>query len=307
MQSNIEQAPRVPSKPKDYTAAMPDSLGLIIGAMKSGTSALYNCIQEHPEVAPCCTKEPYYLSESDYIQKGMAGYAALWDWDPGRHKIAVEASTTYTKMPTQPNVAERLHAWSDGASPIRYRFIYMVRNPIDRINSHFFHIASRQEWTTQKIRNQLLDEAIAFSNYHYQIEPYARLFGRESILVLPYEEYCNTPDVVLQRCYKHLGLDPDYVPESLGERRNDGGWYRKQMRPAFWHKLRKLPIYHQAKKLIPLSMRESIATNINSKAVASTRLTNTEAKRAIDQLRDDLSRFCDTYAFDGHKWWGEIF
>lgn len=285
---------------------MPRALGLIIGAMKSGTSSLYTCIEEHPQVSPCVTKEPYYLSGDAYLSDGQQGYAKLWNWDPEQHKIAIEASTTYTKMPAEPDVAERLRSWSDGVSPIRYRFIYQVRNPFDRINSHFFHVASRQGWTVQEIKNRLMDEAIAFSNYGYQLEPYAKQFGRDAILVVPYEEYSSNPAAVVQRCFEHLGLDPGYTPSMLGQRRNDGSWYRDKMRPAFWHKLRKIGLYHQAKKLIPLSMRKSIAGKANTKMIASTRLTQSESMQVMDQLRGDLKLFCETYNFDWKKWWGDI-
>jgi hypothetical protein len=66
--------------------------------MKCGTTSLFNHLADHPEVAPCRTKEPNYFSGDAFNADDPNAYFALWDWDPSRHKIAIEASNAYAKM-----------------------------------------------------------------------------------------------------------------------------------------------------------------------------------------------------------------
>lgn len=41
-----------------------DAHAIIIGAMKCGTTSLYNYLQDHPEICSAITKEPEFFSEN---------------------------------------------------------------------------------------------------------------------------------------------------------------------------------------------------------------------------------------------------
>jgi hypothetical protein len=119
----------------ETTAPSPGRFGLIVGAMKCGTTSLFNYLAAHPEVAACRTKEPNYFSSDDFRPDDPQSYFSLWNWQPGVHKIAIEASVNYSKIPTNPNCADRIAQFSD----CDFRFIYCMRNPFDRIASYVYH------------------------------------------------------------------------------------------------------------------------------------------------------------------------
>jgi GT2 family glycosyltransferase len=180
--------------------AVPPRFGLIIGAMKCGTTALFSALRQHPEVSACRLKEPPFFFDDVEFCKGENWYLDLFEFDPKRHRLAVEASPRNTMAPIHTDTAERMRrtGWA-------FRFIYLVRNPIERIESHYLHAAAARFGLPPPYAG--LDRSvIAISSYHFQLSDYCRLFGRDSILVLRYEDWRSAPDEALRRVCAHFDI-----------------------------------------------------------------------------------------------------
>ena len=173
----------------------------IIGAMKCGTSTLHAQLAAQPGVFMSSPKEPNFFSDDDIYARGLAWYESLFTNAP-EGALKGEASTHYTKLPTYPECADRLHA----ALP-DLRLIYMVRDPFDRMVSHYIH-----EWTMGVITMPLEaaierhPELVAYGCYARQIEPYVKRYGVEQILVLSLEDMQSDPQGTLHRVGRFLGL-----------------------------------------------------------------------------------------------------
>ncbi|MEZ5920569.1 MAG: sulfotransferase [Parvularculaceae bacterium] len=178
--------------------SLPDFV--IIGAMKCGTSTLHAQLAAQPQFFMSEPKEPNFFSDDDIYAKGEDWYRALFN-DAPTGAIKGESSTHYTKLPTYPHTIDRLAALISGA-----RFIYVMRDPIDRLVSHYIH-----EWSTGVI-SAPIDEAIEqhrelvdYSRYAYQLEPYVKRFGADRILPVIFEEMAASPDATLKRIADFLG------------------------------------------------------------------------------------------------------
>jgi hypothetical protein len=79
---------------------------VIIGAMKAGTTSVFQYLSSHPEVVRGKLKEPAFFTFLNF-HKGVAWYESLF---PQNDKLKCEASTNYTKYPKYGPVAERMHA-----------------------------------------------------------------------------------------------------------------------------------------------------------------------------------------------------
>jgi hypothetical protein len=79
-----------------------DAYAIIIGSMKCGTSSLYSYLEGHPEICPAVGKEPEFFSENQAITVQVDNYSV----NDSVHKYALEASTGYTKYPSEPYVAK---------------------------------------------------------------------------------------------------------------------------------------------------------------------------------------------------------
>jgi hypothetical protein len=209
------------SQPREaHASAIPDdAYVIIIGAMKAGTSSLFSYLAEHPAICPACIKEPEWFSEFQSHKANIENYEDLWDYDPSQHRYVLEASTGYTKYPFEPEVPENIKR-----SGIRPKFIYVVRNPFERIESrcHFMMIKEKNHrWKPTD------DAAIEVSKYYQQLERYHFQFPRSDILVLDFDELAANPKAAVKRVLRFLNLDDnwfDFSPEVTNKAKSVARW-----------------------------------------------------------------------------------
>jgi len=187
----------------------PDSFAIIIGAMKSGTTTLYAHLARHPRICPCSVKEPEFFSRhQDHAAERTERYEALWDFDPSRHRWALEASTGYTKYPMEPGVPERMDSYG-----IRPRLVYIMRDPFERIESHRHSMRH-----SPRLRRKLLDEHhIAVSDYCMQLDRYRRVWPDAEILLLDFALLRKDPAAVVRQALTFLDLAEGVQIEELHE------------------------------------------------------------------------------------------
>jgi hypothetical protein len=182
---------------------------LIIGAMKSGTTTLFEYLAQHPEIARSLRKEPNLFGKPGTTRKTReARYPRLWPgFDPARHRYAMEASTHYTKAPRHaraPLAISRL--------PQETRLVYIVRDPVERIESQLAHnIAQGRIGHDVSWDHPALRQAIDVSRYAHQLARYAKAMPDREILVLDFEELKRDPLAVTRRCVDFLGIDPGFA------------------------------------------------------------------------------------------------
>jgi hypothetical protein len=176
---------------------------IILGAMKSATSSVFDALALHPMIAPARLKEPaFFCREADPSCEAFAEYDALFDFDPARHAYALEASTAYTKAPlTDPEaVAARMRR-----SGRRFRFIFIARNPIDRMASHIRqHIDDGLVTPDNRFRYLTMIEC--FSRYADQLDRFRSGWPGCDLAVLDYDEVTDPASATLSRILAWLDL-----------------------------------------------------------------------------------------------------
>jgi hypothetical protein len=186
----------------------------VIGAMKSGTTYLNKLLGAHPEIFMSAPEEPSYFVAPRQLRK-------LWPaaWDDGiwrseeryldlfrgsDHAIHLgEASTNYTKRPLVDGIPERIYKFNADA-----RFIYLMRDPIERTISHYWHmvrhnVERRPMLEAIKAEPQYLD----VSHYAMQLTPYLDQFGPDRVAVLSFEQLTYDPVTAMRPLYEWLEVD----------------------------------------------------------------------------------------------------
>jgi hypothetical protein len=188
---------------------------VIIGAMKCGTTTLHAQLAAQPQFFMSEPKEPNFFSDDAIYAKGEDWYRGLFK-DAPEGAIKGESSTHYAKLPTYPKTIDRLAAVIPDA-----KFVFVMRDPIDRLVSHYIH-----EWTQGVITCGIDDaiekhpELVAYSRYAYQLEPWIARFGRERILTIVFEEMTANPDAELKRIAAYLGAKGEVAWRADLEARN---------------------------------------------------------------------------------------
>jgi len=187
----------------------------IIGAAKSGTTSMHAYLEQHPDVFMSNPKEPgFFTPEVIYYPKDLAWYLGLFA-DAGDARVVGESSTHYTKVPVYSCVADRVAEFSPNA-----RIVYLMRDPIDRAISHYWHNARQYEEARPLLRAIREDvQYRAFGDYAMQLQPWFEAFDRRRIRVLVFEEMVTDPEGTLESVFEWLGLSKLPTPLAL-ERKN---------------------------------------------------------------------------------------
>ena len=174
---------------------------MIIGAMKCGTTTLADALKAHPGVSFCRVKEPEFFSKHPDWRSGLADYHALFEQRDG--VLYAEASTGLTFYPHfNRGVWNDLFAYNPAL-----KFIYLVRDPIDRIVSHYMHIYERG-FTNATLEEAVRTIPIMINNtrYHAQVLPFIERFGRDRLLILDFHDLVNDRARSLETVARFAGI-----------------------------------------------------------------------------------------------------
>jgi len=176
---------------------------LIIGAQKCGTSALHSYLDRHPEISMSRPKDlDFFLAVRNW-SRGEAWYRSRFD---PRSPARGEASPNYTAHPVWQDVAERMVRTVPDA-----RLVYLVRDPLARIASHWAHNwALRREVAPLDVVLRREPIYVARSRYMAQLDEYLRVFPVKQLLVLEQQDLLARRTQTLERVFAFLGVDPSY-------------------------------------------------------------------------------------------------
>lgn len=233
-------APSSPPLGSDPRLVLPGFI--IIGAMKSATSSLYHWLGQQPECHLATPKETNFFSFEEDWQRGVGWYSGLFAGHADR-PLRGEASVSYTYPTHAPVAAERMASVVPGA-----RLIFVIRQPIERLRSHYRHELQRN-----RERMELVDALTAPGNpyvdrscYHKALEPYIRRFPRQQICVVRFDDLVHGDRPGWATVLDFLGLPYRPAPaDSHNVTRDNGQWtsamrwlqQRRMLRPGVVSKL----------------------------------------------------------------------
>lgn len=194
---------------------------IIVGGMKCGTTILNDYINSHPAVHPAKQKEIHYFSL--YYGKGEDWYASFFD-QAASDKTTGEASPTYLDLTNGSSLPELIRKTLPNV-----RIIAIVKDPVDRALSHFFHLRN-----INKIRyfqsldpNQMfcgdlfrryneeflltpellpMRYVLDFGNYFLKLQAFKSAF-RDQLLIINNNDLWTDGQTVMDRVFGHLQLD----------------------------------------------------------------------------------------------------
>src|SRR5688572_1868203 len=204
---------------------LPNFIG--IGAPKAGTTWIFQCLREHPQVYVAPVKETKFFDE-DTIEGRMGEYEAHFAGANGETAVG-EISTRYLSSVRAP---DRIRQWVPDA-----RLFVSLRNPVDQVYSHYWHLRRQNfhQGPAAKLPDSFEDALRAYEDalvrpalYGAHLRRWLARFDGSRILVLFYDDICHDPLAVRARLYAFLGVDPDHEPVALNRR---GSEERRGMSP----------------------------------------------------------------------------
>lgn len=197
---------------------------LIIGAAKSGTTALYELLKQHPQVYLPFDKEPLFFSRDDYFAQGADWYAERYFKEGESFRARGEATPHYLYWAEK--VAPRI-AQTFGNHPPK--FIAIFRDPVQRAYSWYWNMVRegfekldfeaaleaeprilKDRWEEFHSFGLMTFGYVRGGLYATQLESYLSLFPRERFLFLLQEELKPANlDATMRRVFAFLDVDTD--------------------------------------------------------------------------------------------------
>lgn len=183
---------------------------IIIGAMKCGTTSLHFYLSLHPEVQMSKLKELDFFAERYNWSKGFKWYESNFLEQPEKC-IYGESSPNYTNCTLSPEVPRRMHDLVPDA-----KLIYVVRDPIKRMQAHYIHKISNGS-ETREINDAFFDiqskRYFPRSLYYSQLEKYLEYYPLSQILIVTTEDLRNHRQQTLQKIFEFLEVNPNFYSQ----------------------------------------------------------------------------------------------
>lgn len=264
--------------------------------MRVGTTLFYNLMRTQDGISVARMKETdAYLNdkraaEADSLNKKQ--YA-----DP--QSIWIDISPNYTKRHAFPGVAKRIHTANPDA-----RFIYLVRHPIKRAESHFQHVTLESTKPVDlSLCEEALDDVVNTSRYHWQMKPYLELFPIDRFLFIDFEDFIINPTAYTDAIAKHIAAPETFsLPETIDKPSNTIAQIGQL--PTWWAPLRRSSIGTKIRQYLPRSAMNIIKKIVKSKSDALTlpTLSHDIKARLIQEGRKDIPKFQKLTGLDLSKW-----
>jgi len=194
---------------------------LYIGASKAGSSWIYECLREHPEVFVPEAKDLQFFDR--YYDKGLEWYLKHFK-DAASFKARGELSHDYFLFD---GVARKIkNTLGD------IKLIACLREPTDKMISsykyaktaylkkhitfHDFFFNSSDIFTMSGYRDHNMTPQSA--RYYDNLLPFFDYFSKEDILILFFDELKNDPRNFIKKIYSFINVSDDYLPSMLNKK-----------------------------------------------------------------------------------------
>lgn len=193
---------------------------LYIGASKAGSSWIYECLREHPEVFVPEAKDLQFFDR--YYDKGLDWYLSYFK---GKEKFEARGELSHDYFLFD-GVADKIKKDLGNI-----KFIVSLREPMDKMISSYKYAKSTYLpekisfdeffWNEDSIQiskyrdhNMRKESALYYEN----LKPFFNIFSENSILILFFDELKANPASFIKKIYSFLDVNPDFEPSVLNEK-----------------------------------------------------------------------------------------
>jgi hypothetical protein len=272
---------------------------LIIGGMKCGTTSLHKYLAAHPEVFMSEEKELDFFTSWNRRDRGLSWYEAQFPVDA---PVRGESSPIYSAWPHVLGVPEAI-----AETLPEVKLIYLVRDPVDRVVSHYLHLFGRGNETrelAEVVADENFEESryLAQSRYAMQLERYLEVFDRGDILVIEQEALEHDRAQTVRKVFNFLGVDESFSSPLFHRRYNVARDERRSRRAS--DRIRTVvgpERFDAVASRVPHVARRALDRSLWRK-IDPPRLPAPEHERLVEMLAPDTARLVELTGLEPTGW-----
>ena len=303
---------------------------LVIGAAKAGTTALYNYLNQHPQIYMSPVKEPRYFlaADEDITFKGPGDLALLQNlgfditdfsayqglFDHVSDQIAIGEATPLYLYSAKACESIRSHIPD-------VKLIALLRHPVERAYSNYLHLLFYGRETIPDFYQAFQAEESRMNEgwepfwfykqqgfYAVQLSRYFETFNPSQIKVFLHEDLKHNPSVLMQNIFEFLGVDSDFFPNMTTQHNtadNNKNFAANRRREVLLKKVRSFkPI---TKRLIPEGLHHQLSQRFGALvrqkiSYSPPPLTANVRRKLVAIYRDDILKLQDLIQRDLSDW-----
>lgn len=302
---------------------------LVIGAARSGTTALYNYLKQHPQIFMCPIKEAgFFAFEQDLLDSGapdyelakrltrqaatmaritdLATYRALFE--RVSDEIAVgEVSPAYLSVP---RACERIKYYIPDA-----KLIAILRDPTERAYSAYVDCVANWGWRLDefaRVPQALRQEPGWLSNprrywyvwvgfYSIHLARYFEHFARSQVQVYLYDDFKARPAELIQDMYRFLVVNSEFTPAMSLRHAITGIPKNKTLHWVLRNLTLPRPITVRLKSFVPAALRQRI-NKLKNDNLIKPHLSPEVRQEWLQVYREDILQLQDLIGRDLSAW-----
>jgi len=297
---------------------------LIIGAAKSGTTALHHYLAQHPQIYTSPLKEAkFFAFENQQVSwKGpgdldekllpvtsLDTYQKLFS--AVTNEIAIGESSPYYLY--SPEAPERIQYYIP-----EVKLIAILRNPIDRAYSSFLHMMRDGREPIKNFAEALREEEKRINDnwafvwhyrnagfYYIQLKRYFDRFNHSQIKVYLYDDFEYDPLKVMKDTFLFLGVDETFIPDmsrkynaSIQPKNKAAVPKNKTLHSILESNLVEYPL----KPFMDSKSRKKLIFNLKNKNLKKQELSSQVRLDLINSFRDDILNLQELIGRDLSEW-----
>jgi Sulfotransferase domain len=286
----------------------------IVGAPRSGTTAMYEYLRRHPQVFMPEHKEPQHFgSDLTHLHDPLteADYLRLFRGAKPGQRVG-EATTWYLYSRT---AASEIHDFAPDA-----QIVIMLRNPVDMMYSLFQELSyyqgevydfatalaveperrqGRKLGVIRRPEVHFYREAASFAS---QVERYLDTFGRDRVKVIIFDDFVADPEAAYRDLLRFLGVDESFTttfePVNESKRPRNARLQDIVIRPP-----RPLARLIPLARRLPLAHRLRLALlSMNSRSIRRPPLDPELRRRLTEEFAPEVRRLGELIGRDLGAW-----
>ena len=188
---------------------LPNFIG--IGAPKAGTTWLANCLAEHPDIFVPIQKELNFFNYHS-IEGRLPEYTVYFKKASNYKRVGELSTRYYTSLVAQERIKRQIPD---------IKLIASVRNPIDQVYSHFWHLKRQNfhQWdranvpdTVEEALEKFPDSLLPSSLHAQSLKRWLSYFEKHQLHIIVYDDIKDKPSDVIKQLFDFLEVKNDFSP-----------------------------------------------------------------------------------------------
>lgn len=275
---------------------------LVVGAAKSGTTALHAYLRQHPQIFMCPIKETNFFALDGTPPRFGGPRAEILNRDAiWRFEDYARLFAGVTGQAAIGEVCPRYLFTSGTARRIRrrlpgVRIVAVLRNPADRAFSSFSMYRRDGFEPAATLAEAMADEPrrlrqnwayaihVDYGFYGAQLQEYFEAFPSGQIRCFLYEDLIENPAAFMADLYDFIGVDPTFETD-MTRRYNRSGMIRNPVLRFLWTRTHGI---RSALPLLPKNVRRRVANFVVDRAIDPIPFPPETRRQLVEIYREDV-------------------